>query len=159
MKTLVVYYSYDGNSEFIANKIAKQTNADVLRLKPINEKKSKGFSKFVWGGSQVFMKAKPELEEYSINLDEYDQIFIGTPVWAGTYAPALNTFFNDNKIENKKIALYCCYSGSISKTFTKMKQVLVNNEIIGEIGFIDPYTKGNDEEVNQQIEEWIKNIK
>lgn len=158
MKTLIIYYSFEGNCELIANKISELTGADILRLKPKKEKKSKGFSKFIWGGTQVVMKSKPELEEYNVNLNDYDLIYIGTPVWAGTFAPALSTFFSDNVIENKNIALYCCYSGSEGNTFTKMRSELSNNNIISQMGFKDPFSKGNDLDVSKQLSQWIKEI-
>lgn len=156
MKTLIIYYSFEGNCELVARGISKLTSADILQLKLKKEIKSKGFSKFIWGGKQVMMKDKPDLEPYSINFDEYDMIYIGTPVWAGTYAPALNTFFSENKILNKKIGLFCCYTGSAGKTFDKMKSMLVNNQIVGEIGFKDPNKHNNEAEVIKQLSLWIE---
>ena len=52
-KVLVVYYSFEGHTKKIAEKISQNLNADILEVKPKNEKKSSGFSKFLWGGSQV----------------------------------------------------------------------------------------------------------
>jgi len=39
------------------------------------------------------MKEKPELKAFDKDLDKYDLIFIGTPVWAFNYTPAIYTFF------------------------------------------------------------------
>lgn len=55
-KVLVAYYSFEGTTELIAKTIAEIAQADILSIKPVNELKSKGFSKYFWGGSQVFMK-------------------------------------------------------------------------------------------------------
>ena len=40
MKTLIVYYSHEGNTDFVAKKIAEKTGADLLKLVPV--KKSRG---------------------------------------------------------------------------------------------------------------------
>jgi flavodoxin len=54
------------------------------------------------------MKEKPVLYSFDKNPNDYDLIFIGTPVWAFSYAPAFNSFFDKIKIINKKIALFSC---------------------------------------------------
>ena len=93
MKSLIVYYSYEGNCEEISKAIQEETNADVLCIEPKKENKTKSLFRFIWGGMQVYMTKKPELVPYEIDLEKYDTIFIGSPVWFGTYAPPINTFF------------------------------------------------------------------
>jgi len=137
-KSLVVFYSLEGNCRFLADCISKAINADVMELKPKKDVESKGFMKYVWGGRQAVMKTKPELLATNINVAEYDLIFIGTPVWASTYTPAINTFLSDNDLKGKKLAIFCCYDGNEGKTFLQMKKALEGSEIIGEMGFTSP---------------------
>ena len=111
MKKLIVYYSFEGNTEFVANLIAQETQADILKLEPADETRPTGFMKYIWGGKQVFTKTKPELKPFDKNPMDYDLIIIGTPVWANTYAPALRTFLDKQDICDKKIALFCCCQG------------------------------------------------
>lgn len=157
MKNLVVYYSLGGNSKFIAELIKSYTNADILELKLKEEVKSKGFLKYLWGGKQVISNEKPKLQSIDKNLNDYDMIFIGTPVWAWSFTPALNTFFSEYKITNKKIALFCSSGGGKGKTFEKMKNRLLGNEIIGEIDFIDPL-KNKKENYDKKILDWVDGI-
>ena len=103
MKNLVVFYSLEGNTKFIASQIAKKVNADILELKTKKEYPNKGFKKYFWGGRSVLFNQKPELIESDKNINEYDNIFIGTPIWVGTYAPPYDTFLAENKIYNKNI--------------------------------------------------------
>ena len=56
MKTLIVYYSYEGNTKIIAETIGKSIEADIMELKPEKEMTSKGFMKYVWGGRAAVMK-------------------------------------------------------------------------------------------------------
>lgn len=157
MKILVVYYSFEGNSKYIAELIKTYMNADILELKLVEELKSKGFLKYFWGGKQVLSNQKPKLQNIDKNLDDYDLIFIGTPVWAWSFSPALNTFFAENKITDKKIALFCCSGGGKGKTFEKMKAELKGNEIVGEMEFIDPLKKKKIDH-NKQMMEWVDGI-
>lgn len=45
MKKLVVFYSFEGNTKFLAEAIANEIKADILELKPKKEIKTKGFFK------------------------------------------------------------------------------------------------------------------
>ena len=137
MKALVVYYSFEGNTRFIAEAIAQEIQADILELKVKNDIKTKGFMKFFWGGKQVLQKQTPELLPLAKDPSEYKLILVGTPVWAFTFAPALRTFFKDIKLKDKKIALFCIHEGSPSKTFEDMKKELEGNDIISENDFAD----------------------
>lgn len=157
LKKLVVYYSFEGNTRFIANTIAEVIDADILELRPKNEIKTKSFMKFLWGGRQVIMKEKPDLIPFDINLQEYDIIFIGTPVWAWSYAPPLNTFFSTIEIKNKKIALFCCHGGGKGKIFEKMKKRLSGNDFVGEIDFFEPLKRDKEGNISK-IKQWARNI-
>ena len=50
LRSIVIFYSYEGNTRFIANTISKEIYADILELKPKKDMNSKGFMKYVWGG-------------------------------------------------------------------------------------------------------------
>ena len=51
MKALIVYYSLNGNTEYVATQLAPLLNADTLRVNPIKEYPSSGFKKFLWAGN------------------------------------------------------------------------------------------------------------
>jgi flavodoxin len=157
MKTLIVYYSLDGNCGLIADILKSELNADVLKLETLDEKKRKGLARYFWGGRQVFTHAKPSLKPYSVSPDSYDLIIIGGPVWAGSPAPALNTFLEKTKITGKKTASFLCHAGGKGKAPEKLKAGLPGNTFAGEIDFINPL-KGNREEIAARLREWAKLI-
>lgn len=155
MKSLIVYYSYEGNCEAISKGIQEVTNADILCLQPKKEKKTKSLFRFIWGGMQVYMTKKPELVPYSIDLSQYDTIFIGSPVWFGTYAPPINTFLTENEIKNKKVGIFICSGNNKRNTFDNFKDALKGNDIIGEIEFVYPIKNGI-ETAMQTAKQWAK---
>ena len=158
MKKLIIYYSFEGNTKLIAENIAKTINADVLEIKPEKEIKTKGFMKFFWGGKQAMMNEKPALLPLNKNPENYDIIFIGTPVWAWGPAPPLKTFFDKHNFENKRIALFCCHGGGKGKIFEKMKQLSgEQNEFIGQIDFIEPLKRKTEKKVKKAVE-WAEAI-
>nr|MDO8114591.1 flavodoxin [Candidatus Sigynarchaeota archaeon] len=156
-KILVVYYSFEGNTKLIADSIATAVGADILRLEVERELKSHGFAKYLWGGRQVVMKSKPRIKPLDKSPTEYDTLFIGTPVWAYTFSPALRTFFSTVKLSGKKIALFCSCGGDRRKTFEHMKAQLAGNEILGEFETIEPL-KNDTSGQTQRVVAWAKQM-
>lgn len=157
-RILVVYYSFEGNTRFVAKKIAEQTGADILELKPKKDMASKGVSKYFWGSSQIFMRKEPDLRPFNIDPKEYDVIFIGTPIWWYTFTPPIRTFFHTVKLKKKMIALFSCNEGNQRKTFQKMKTELKGNEFIGEIEFFAPVKKRTEKKAEKQLKKWLKDV-
>lgn len=124
MSKLVLYYSYSGNTKAIAEIIASELHADIERLVPVKEMESQGFSKFIWGGSKVFMKKKPLLKQLDTDPMSYDEIFIGTPVWAWTYSPAIRTLLEDDYFSGKKVYLFCTHEHILGKTLERAKRLI-----------------------------------
>lgn len=159
-RILVLYYSYEGNTEFVAKSIQEQIGADMVRLEVLDQKDRKGLSKYLWGGSQVVMGSTPKLKEINVNPNDYDLIFLGSPVWASSYAPAFNTFFNENgSIESKDIILFCCHAGGGgNKAFSKVKKRLKNNDFLAEIAFVNPRKNLDKKEMDNQVGAWLETI-
>lgn len=157
MSNLVIYYSLEGNTKFIAENIGGKNNADILELKAKKEYPRTGFKKYFWGGKSVVFGEKPELYPYEFKLDAYDNIFIGSPVWAGTFAPPLSTFFADNKIINKNIYLFACHDGGgADKFYKKIKEVIPNNNFVSQIDFIGAL-KNKGESISK-LNRWLDTI-
>lgn len=155
MKVLVVYYSLEGNTRFIAHAIAKATAADLLELKPIKEIGKKGFLRYLTGGKQAWKRETPELLPWDKDPNDYNLIFIGTPVWAWTYSAPCHTFLTTANLKNKKIAFFCCHGGDKGKTFKDMKKALIDNQILDCIDFEEPLKK-NKETSEKRAIEWVK---
>ncbi|PKK97098.1 MAG: flavodoxin [Tenericutes bacterium HGW-Tenericutes-3] len=156
-KILVIYYSFEGNTEIIAQSIAQFTHAELLSIKPVNEIKSTGFSKYFWGGSQVFMKKTPELITFDQDLSNFDIVFIGTPIWAGTYAPPIKTLFSNEKLKAKSIYFFYTHDGGPGKV-EKFAKIAIeqNNKLIESKGFI--HIKKETERNIKEVQDWITKL-
>ncbi len=80
MKTLIVYYSMGGNTEYAAKRIAERLGADLLRLEPVKAYPDRGFKKFFWGGKSAVMAEEPALMPYSFEAGKYDTLVFGFPI-------------------------------------------------------------------------------
>ncbi|MBE7718877.1 flavodoxin family protein [Lacrimispora indolis] len=157
MSTLVVYFSFTGSTKFIAEKIAETMNADIAQLKTSKEYPADGFKKYFFGGKSVIFGEKPDLVNEPIDWNRYDTIIIGTPVWAGSFAPPIKSFISQYKIRGKRIALFASHGGGgAKKCFAKLKKELSGNEFICEIDFVEP--KKNREGNTSKAVKWARSI-
>jgi flavodoxin len=148
MKILVVYYSLEGNTRLAAETIARKAGADVQELKPLKEIPLSGFGRYFQGGRRAFFKQKPALKQQDRKPEDYDLIFVGTPVWAWTFAPPLCTFFSQHDFTGKAAAPFCCHGGGPGATLDKMKKAMTGAWFPGEIELRDP----KDHETQSQLE-------
>ncbi len=157
MKTLVVYYSFEGNTRLVANNISQELGCDLGEIKLIKEPSSKGFMKYLWGGSQVMMKKIPEIEPLDFDVDNYDLIFIGTPIWAWTYSPPIRSFLEKVTIKDKDIAIFTTNEGQNGKTFQHFEKDLKDNRIVGQVQVFAPLKKEKEKSLIA-VRAWAKGI-
>ena len=140
MTTAIVYYSMSGNTKYVADKIAERIEADIIRIDPVKAYPDKGAKKFIWGGKSAVMGEKPALLPYELNVEKYDRIILGTPVWASNFAPPIRTFIKENpNIRGKKLAVFTCFSGGgADKAIEKMKKYIGIEKFEAELILVDP---------------------
>ncbi len=117
-KSLVIYYSLEGNVEFVAKELAEELGADTFRVETVKDYPKKGLFKYFHGGKDVVFNTLPELKRAIPDVSSYELIVIGTPVWASRPAAPLNTVFASVDFSGKKVAAFCSSaSGVEGKTF------------------------------------------
>lgn len=160
MKTAVVYYSMLGNTDHAVRRIAENIDADIIRIEPEKAYPDKGFKKFFWGGKSAVMGDTPLLKPYVFKAEAYDRIILGTPIWAGTFAPPIKTFIEENKeqLRGKKISVVACSSGGgAEKAIEKLKKLTEVTDIEATLQLIDPKDKPS-EENDRKINEFCDNL-
>lgn len=141
MKTAIVFYSMTGNVEYAAKKMAADIPADLIPITPEKAYPSSGVKKFLWGGKAALMGDMPTLVPYELDFDAYDRIVLGTPVWAGSFAPPIRSFVEENhdQMVTKRIAAFACSSsGNVGKTFDKLGNLLGMSSLETTLSLIDP---------------------
>ena len=139
MKITLVYYSLEGNTAFAAEKIGLTLGADILRLKPLKEYPTEKVAKYFWAGKSASFRESPKLMPYVFDINKYEVIILGTPVWAGTFAPPLRTFIRAQVWEGKKVALFaCCSGGGTEKCFQQLHHETRGSIKLPALRLIDP---------------------
>lgn len=117
-RTLVVYYSAQGHTESVAQKIASNLGADIFEIVPVNEYTSDDLD-WTDDNSRVSREHEDEslrnVEITSTTVDnwaEYDTVLIGYPIWWGIAAWPVDTFVTANDFTGKTVIPFCTSSSS-----------------------------------------------
>lgn len=123
---LVVYFSCSGETKKVAEELKSILNCDIFEIVPEtlytdrdldwNDKNSR--STIEMGDESC----RPRIRNRIDNIDKYDTIYLGFPIWWYTAPRIINTFLDSYDFSNKKVVLYCTSGGSsIDKTYNDLK--------------------------------------
>lgn len=126
MKKLVAYFSASGVTKNAAERLAKAAGADLFEIKPAvpytradldwTNKNSR---------SSVEMNdpdSRPEIAERLSNMEDYDTVFIGFPVWWYVAPTIINAFVESYDFSGKTIIPFATSGGSgMGKTVEVLK--------------------------------------
>ena len=159
-KKLIIYSTYTNHTKMIADKIQQKLNCDIIEIKPVN-KYSKDYQKVVDEEQNNSSSNKtPEIEKTNINLNEYDEIIIGTPVWWYTIAPVIRTFLTENDLSGKTIKPFATNAGWLGHTFQEIQKLCPNSKVEKgmNIVFTENYQENKLITSIQEIEKWIEQL-
>lgn len=119
MKKLFIYYSRTGNGDFVADML-KEKEFDIRQIE--TEKKilpDNFFFSMLVGGFKATIGSSPKLKEFNHNVEGYEEIYIGSPIWNARLACPTNSLLKELNLMDKKVT-FVLYSGSgTSKGATK----------------------------------------
>lgn len=151
-KTLLVYYTLEGNTGYVADVLGKYDGVDVEQLKPRKEPPKDGFGKFLIGGKSALFQSDPDLQPVQANVEEYPNIILAFPVWAGTYPPAIGAFLKQYPLTGKRVSIIACSAGgNADKAFRKIKDKTSGSTIAGTLSLVNPLQ--HQEETRKKIAE------
>lgn len=152
-KVLVAYYSWSGNTKSIAEKIHSQVGGDIFRIETA-EAYPEDYNETAYGVAkkQHDENIHPELKDNG-NVSDYDIIFVGTPAWWYTMAPAVITFLEKNNFEGKTIIPFITHGGGGKYNIAEDMNKLAKGAKVFE-PFVC-YGKGNSN-TEKEIENWMK---
>lgn len=158
-KTAVVYFSLEGNTQILAEVIAEVTRADVFVVQAKQTYHTKGFKKFFWGGKSVVFNELPELESLAFQAEQYERIFIGTPIWVGTMAPPIKSFCHQYPFSGKEVQLFCTHGGGKYVKFVQeIQKLLPNNQFGAVFAQKEPVILKQEAQARQACREWLQSL-
>lgn len=153
LKVLVAYFSYSGNTEIMAKEIASQTNADLFEIE--TDKEYNDLTNEV--KAEIANNERHTLLKKVDNIDEYDIMFVGFPIWWHSTPVQINTFLEAHNLDGKIVVPFCTSGGSdISETIDSFKGSCKNCAILDGITISGSSARTNSGK--NKITDWIKNL-
>ncbi|MBQ7667940.1 MAG: NAD(P)H-dependent oxidoreductase [Clostridia bacterium] len=159
MKTLLVYYSYTGNTKIIVDIIKEKVDCDVVELKPKTPFLEEDYQAIVDKyQSNESSKECVEIEDINVDLSNYNKVIIGTPVWWYTITPVLREFLKNNDLSQKQVYAFATNAGWLGRTFKEIESYCdVKKEL--NVQFAEDYREHKCLTSNDEINKWIDLIK
>lgn len=152
---LVLYFSATGTTKSLAEKIAGISGADLCEIVPETAYTSDDLnynSDCRANAEQQDENARPAIKELSVNIDDYDTIILGYPIWWGTLPKVIYTLSEKYDLSGKTIMPFCTSGGSgISQSVSDLKAVCPDSKVTD--GF-----RGTGTANEAQINEWLEEV-
>lgn len=168
-KILVAYFSRTGenynvgviekgNTAIVAEMIAEELGADLFEIRPnfaypVDYEEMK-----VVAQQEVDDNARPELAE-TIDISEYDTIFVGYPIWWGGMPMILYTFLEGNDFTGKTVHPFNTHEGSgQAGTVQQVTYACPGAVIGGSIAVRGSDAQNAQEDTRQTVQEWLQSM-
>lgn len=157
-KVLVVYFSAQGHTDNVAKLIAKNLNADIFKLEPVEEYTSDDLN-YYDSNSRVTKEHNDEslrnveLKSTNVeNFDSYDTVLIGYPIWWGIAAWPVNSFVTSNDFTGKTVIPFCTSASSgLGESSKKLASLTTTGNWLDGHRFSSSASE-------TEIKEWINSI-
>ena len=130
-KALVLYYSQTGTTEAVAKAIQAQTGADIEAIVPVESYGEDYGATIARGQKELREQNWPEIQPIQADLSKYEVIFLGYPIWFGTYANPIATVLDQVDFTGKKVIPFCTFgSGGLEESVAAIRQKLPEAEVL-----------------------------
>lgn len=157
-KTLVAYFSASGVTAKAAQMLAAVAGADLHEIKPAVPY-TQGDLDWMDKKSRSTMEmndpaSRPEISNKIENMDSYDVVFLGFPIWWYVAPTIINSFLESYDFSGKTIILFATSGGSgFGKTVTKLKESVAKTAVMKEGRIL------NGKAQEKELKLWIDGLK
>lgn len=156
-KIVIVYFSYTGNTRKLANQIHECVGGDIIEIKPVSPY-SADYNKIE---DQVLKEQQenymPEIQTKAYNMEFYNTILVGSPIWWFEIAPPVKTFLKKIESTGKKIALFTTHEWSLwsGRSDDNIEELCSKSTILKSFSI----RGGQVEFAEKEILEWLRELK
>ena len=153
--TVVIDGEVLGNTQYMAQVIQAATEADLFRIEPETPYPTDHDTLVDLAAEEQDNDARPELADTIENLDDYDTIFIGYPIWWSDMPMILYSFFDAHDFDGKTIVPFSTHGGSSFASTPSTIQRLEPNATI-----LDGLTisRNSIQDAEQEIVAWVSGL-
>ena len=151
-RILVLYYSQTGTTKALAEELQIQLGADIEAVE-CEVPYDGDFNQTIQRCQEEMADNEvPAVKSLNSNIGDYDIIFLGYPVWFGTYAQPIGGLLHSQSFEGKKIVTFCTFgSGGLESSTKALAEALPESEVVAGYGVRTARIEAAPEEVNRWL--------
>ena len=164
-KVLVVFFSHAGenyavgnievgNTKIVADYISEFTGADQFEIVAVKDY-DMPYNKLIQVAKEEANNGELPAYKGDIDVSQYDTVFIGGPIWWGTYPQVMFTFFKDHDLNGKTIIPFVTHEGSgLASTVSDIKKAWPNAIVKDGFAIYGHEVRSG----KAKVEKWIKGL-
>lgn len=130
-KVLVLYYSLTSNTKTVAQEIATRLDADIEEIALVEPYDTAYQATIDRCKADREKGILPEIKPLKSNIADYDRIFIGYPIWFGTYAPPIASLLDKIDLSDKWVVPFCTFgSGGLESSVKDLTEKQPNAKVL-----------------------------
>ncbi len=152
-KVLVAYFSHSGNTKGIAEDIQKKTGADIFEITTVNKYSDDYDTVLDEAKAEQNNNARPELSSKVENMEQYQTVIIGFPIWWGDMPMALYSFLDEYDLSGKTVLPFCTHGGSgLCGTDKNIQQEEKDAKVVDGLAISDSSL----DDAGEDVDKWLK---
>ena len=152
-KILIAYYSMTSHTRRVAELIQNAVGGELASIRTKETYPSDYEAMVEQGRREVNEGFLPVLNEFPVDIDACHMIFLGTPVWWYSIAPAMKSFLAGYDLSGKSIAPFCTHGGSgTAQSVSDIRSVCPNSTILGSLAVYGSRAENS----RGDVEKWLE---
>lgn len=152
---MIVYFSWSGNTRTVANHIHDLIGGDIVEVETVISYPDSYEEVIQIAPGELESDYRPELKTKVENMDEYDMLIVGTPIWGGHLTPAMKSFLASYDLSGKAISPFCTHGGSgTAQSVNDIRSVCPNSTILSSLAVYGSRA----ESFRADVERWLEQI-
>lgn len=146
-----------GNVQMLAQWIGEETKFPISGIEPV-ESYPNNHDKLVEQATEERTKNyRPKIQDNNINLDDFDTIYLGYPIWWGDMPMALYSFLESHDLSGKTIIPFSSHGGSgLAGTVNSIKESAKGANVLNQD--ILTISRDNIPNSRKEVNKWLKSI-
>ena len=148
-KILIAYFSHTGNTQKAAEQIHDIVGGDIVEIKTLTPYPKELIKCIAVAKMERETNARPALSTKIDNINDYDIVFVGYPIWGHTVPMAIYTFLESYDLSGKIVIPFCTSSSSeFAESMPAIQSLCPNSTILEGVRANDP----------KEVEAWLSRI-
>ena len=149
-----------GNTHIVADMIAEAVGADTFEIKTIKEYPPDYKACTEVAKNELEKNARPELAAKVPDMQDYDVIFLGYPIWWSDMPMAVYTFMESYDFQGKTIIPFCTSAGDVltGRESSIIPEHAKGAKVLDGLGIEGKRAQQNPDSVKPEVQKWLAKL-